>query len=292
MKQQHDRAHSLAKNIATELINAGAMAVVLMGSHARGDATTHSDIDLYVISEGPGYWLERRDGFLVSTSWRTVAQIEAEFTSPADAGGAIPGWRQAVILEDPDCLAAALVDRATHWTWDVIGEDRLNDWVAEQLTGYAEEVHALISQFRQRNLRFAAVERSLLAVRVPVIMGVHRRILYESENYLWDRVAEEMGLEWAKNQSAALGLTGQPFDDSCDGALALYIMACESAYILFDARQRTVIEQACHLARQSSGDVNLNSVILILIETDGRFLMIEEYRGCCRHELVFSVRCC
>ena len=242
----------MAEEVAGELMKAGVRAVVLTGSHARGDATPQSDIDLYAIGDGPDYRLERRHEYLVSVSWRTEEHIVRAFESPPDVGGLVPGWRQAIVLADPSGVAAGLIGRARSWSWAVIGDQLLNEWVAEQLAGYAEEVHKLVSHLAQRKLQFAAVQRSLLALRLPVIMAVHKRILYDSENDLWDLVADRMDVDWAKNQVAALGLTGRPFHESCDGALALYVLACESASSLFDPRQKTVVDHACDLARQAA----------------------------------------
>lgn len=242
---------TVAEEVAGELMEAGARAVVLTGSHARGDATPQSDLDLYVIGDGPDYRLERRHEYLVSVSWRIEQHVIQAFESPSDVGGLVPGWRQAVVLVDPSGVAAGLIDRANAWAWDVIGNDRLNEWVAEQLTGYAEEVHKLVSHIERQKLQFAAVERSVLALRIPMIMAVHKRILYDSENDLWDLVADRMGVEWSKNQSAALGLTERPFDEGCDGALALYVTACEEVSDLFDARQKVVVGHACDFARQA-----------------------------------------
>lgn len=279
MNRGQRTALAVAEEVAGELVRAGARAVLLTGSHARGDGGPESDIDLYAIGTGPEYWLERRDSFLISISWRTPEQLDAAFTSPSDASGFVPGWRQAVLLADPHGIGAQSVARAKRWTWDVVGDERLDEWVAEQLTGYAEEIHKLVSHLERGKLHFAAVQRSLLALRLPMIVAVHKRILYDSENYVWDLVVGRMGVEWAKNQSAALGLTGRPFHESYDGALALYVLACESASGLFNARQKAVVDHACNLARDSSDGVNVNSVILILIEQDGLFLMIEEDRG-------------
>ena len=49
----------------------------------------------------------------------------------------------------------------------------------------------------------AAVQRSILAIRPAQILAVHRRILYGSENRLWDLAADVMGEEWRLTQSAA-----------------------------------------------------------------------------------------
>lgn len=248
MTNDDNTARTLAAVVADELMESGAFAVVLTGSYARGTATPESDIDLYAIGTGQDYQLERRDGFLVSISWQTAAQVETAFTSPAHAGGTVPGWRQAVILSDLSGMAARLVEQALAWTWDVVGEDQLNAWVAEQLCGYAEEVHKLVSYLEKRSLQFAAVERSLLAMRLPMVMAVHQRILYDSENHLWDLVAESLGAEWSRHQSAALGLTGGSFHDSSAAALALYVLGTNAAANLFDARQRAVVDHACQLA--------------------------------------------
>jgi hypothetical protein len=136
-------ALSVTQEAARELMQAGAVAVMLTGSRATGNATAESDIDLYAIGDGSEYLLERRGDFLVSVSWRREEEIERSYSSPADVGVLVPGWRQAIILTDPDGVAARLAERATSWTWDVIGDDPLNEWVTEQLTGYAEEVHKL-----------------------------------------------------------------------------------------------------------------------------------------------------
>ena len=95
---------------------------------------------------------------------------------------------------------ASLIEEARAWSWGPI-ERRCDEWVAEQVTGYAEEVHKLVAALRNGNRPLAAVQRSLLAV--------HRRVLYGSENRLWDLVADAMGEGWSRTQSAALGLGGE-----------------------------------------------------------------------------------
>ena len=62
---------SLCRRIADDLTANGARAVVLVGSHARSAATPESDVDLLAIGSGPGYQLSRREGRLISLSWRT-----------------------------------------------------------------------------------------------------------------------------------------------------------------------------------------------------------------------------
>ncbi len=241
------RVIRVARELASDLADRGAQAVVLSGSHVRGDAHTESDIDLFVVGRGPSYRLERRGEFLVATSWSTERRYRAAFRSPASAGGAVPCWRQALIIRDPHGVAAALQQEARGWRWESI-DKRCDSWVAEEITGYAEEVHRLVGQLELGHELATAVQRSVLALRLAQILAVHLRILYETENVLWDAVGERMGGEWRRAQAAALGVTDAGFEETCRAALRLYVLAAEEAGHLLDGRQRAVVEHACALA--------------------------------------------
>jgi hypothetical protein len=94
----------------------------------------------------------------------------------------------------------------------------------------------------------AAVQRSVLALHPAQILAVHRRILYGSENRLWDLVAETMGEEWHVAQSAALRLNEEPFEETCWAALKLYGLAVDNVWQLLGERQRGVANHARLLA--------------------------------------------
>jgi hypothetical protein len=224
-----------------------AEAVVLMGSWVRGDANRESDLDVNAIGRGTFYRLDRRGSFLVSTSWRTAAAWRRTFRHPVSVGGAIPGWRRARILHDPRGVARALKDDARRWTWAILG-GRADAWVAEELTGYAEEVHKLVANLALRRWWAAAVQRSVLALRMAPILAVRHRILYETENRLWDLVAVKMGPRWRGTQSAALGVGGESLREGCEAALELFVLAARDVKPLLDHRQMTVVAHACRLA--------------------------------------------
>ncbi len=229
------------------LVAAGAESVYMTGSHARGDAHPESDIDIRVIGEGSSPDLKRHDEFLISTSWQTVGESESGFSDPSQVGEVIPGWRGAVVLYDPDGLAEKLKDRAKKWDWEEISKE-CDEWVAEQITEYAEEVHTLIGNLDQHQLSGAAAIRSELVLHLAQYLAVHHRILYESENVLWEEVAKAMGDEYGENQSLALGLTEAPFEDSCRAALDLFGAAAADTADLLDDTQRAVVAHACKLA--------------------------------------------
>ena len=243
-----DHALSVARQAAEELSGDGAGAAVPVGSHARGDAGPESDVDVLAI--GPRtfiFRLEHRGGLLVSASSQPSEAYRREMADPGSASTAVPGWREAVVLHDPEGKAGALIEEARAWTWGSL-EWRCDGWVAEEITALAEEVHKLVAALRAGYRTRAAVQRSVLALRPAQILAVHRRILYGSEHRLWDLVAEAMGEEWHVARSAALGLNGEPFEVTCRAALKLYGLTVDNVYQLLDERQRGVANHARLLA--------------------------------------------
>ena len=240
-------APPVAREVADELSAAGAEAVVLTGSHARGMAMAESDLDLQALGDGPNYRLERRGGVLVSVSWRPTAAHRAGFDDPGQAWRLVPAWRRALLLHDPAGVAAALQREALAWDWPCIGAPRRDAWAAEELTGYAEEVHKLVNNLG-RHPRVAAVQRSVLALRLAGVLAARFELLVESEDELWDSIDARMGGAWARAQSAALGEHGESLDASCVAALELFALAARELAPGLDERQRAVVAHACRLA--------------------------------------------
>jgi hypothetical protein len=233
-----------AREKATELVANGAEAVVLVGSHARGEASPESDSDLLAIG-GESYdcLLEVRNDFLVSVSMQPFAEFRRDLERPARVCSAVPGWREAKILEDPNGVAASLIEEARSWTWEFV-EKKCDEWVAEEIAGNAEEVHKLAASLGSGNLSTAAVQRSLLALHLAPILAVRHRIIYGSENRMWDLVSAAMGEEWSEAQSAAFGMNGEPFEETCLAASKLYRLAADETRELLDERQRKVVAKA------------------------------------------------
>lgn len=236
-------ARKLAEQLLPELIEGGARAVVLTGSYARGDATDASDLDVMVVGQGPDYLLDVRDGVLVAQSWATEEAHRAQFSSPRYVGSSVPGWREGVILHDPEGVAARLKAEALDWNWTRL-DNRLDEWVAEQLVGFAEEVRKLVAALDQGRLLTAAVQRDILALRLARILAVHLRVLYGSENGLWEQVGERMGADWQRTQSTAFGIGGASFEASCAAAIRLFRLATRRLSSSMDERQAAVVRNA------------------------------------------------
>jgi hypothetical protein len=235
---------SLAEEMGRRLMDEGAQAVVLAGSVVRGEAGAESDIDLYAFGPRSSYSLERHGDRLISVTWREPEAERAAFRSPGKAGAAIPAWRSARIVLDPHGVAAELQREAREWTWDAIGPERLDAYVAEEITGLAEEVHKLVASLRSGRRWTAAVQRSVLALHLAPILAVHLRLLYETENRLWDLVADAMGDVWRAAQEAAFAETLEP---SCLAALRLYRLAVEAVEGVLDPGQHEVSLYAASL---------------------------------------------
>lgn len=244
------KALNVSRSISDRLASQGAEAVVVEGSWARGDSHGESDIDIYVIGKGPRYRLERYQGFLVSVSWTTTRKVLQAFRDPSKVGGIIPGWRNAVIIRDPNGTAKKLKQAAQEWQWASLG-NKTNEWIAEELTGWAEEVHRLIGNRRFKRKHAAAVQRSLLALHLTPILAVHHRVLYDTENQLWDLVSAKMGAEWKQSQMVALGEGSQNFEETCKAALRLYALTAREVKQLLDERQYPVVAHACEIAGYS-----------------------------------------
>ena len=142
------------------------------------------------------------------------------------------------------------LQEAEEWTWDKINR-RCDAWVAEETTGYAEEVHRLIGNLELGRAWAAAIMRNVLSFRVGMILAVHHRILYETENQLWDLVGRSMGNHWIKIQGAALGTGNESFRETCYAALELYFLTASDVKPLLDDGQLEVVAHACSIAGYS-----------------------------------------
>jgi hypothetical protein len=240
-------ATAVAATVA-DLVAGGTSGVLLLGSQVRGDTHEHSDVNLVALGEGPDYVVLRRvQQLLMSVSWRTPQNVLARFADPREAGGAVPGWRSALILHDADGELARLVEAARTWRWSDI-EPARQEWIAAHVTAHAEEVHRLVGSLAMGRRMSAAVNRDLLVTQLPVIAAVHHRILYDSEHRLFDLVAAAMGPRWQQSQEAALALNAEPLDASCRAALELYALLAPAVDDYLAPDQRAVVTAAADLA--------------------------------------------
>ncbi|MGA8274683.1 MAG: nucleotidyltransferase domain-containing protein [Thermoplasmata archaeon] len=243
------RAQAVFDSLARQLADEGAIAVALGGSWARGEAHRASDIDMWVLGRRSGQKTLLRDGFPVNIE-RTTERLErSRFRDPRQVGGCVPGWRSALLVYDPQRVAAKLQAEARGFRWSTIAP-RCDRWVAGEVAGLAEEVVKLVRALGEGSLETAAVQRNLLANRLVFVMAVHRRILWGSENEMWERVGRRVGGKWRTSQRVALGVSGGDFVRSCCAALTLYLLTAAAVRTTLSSEQARMVK---HVQRVVEG---------------------------------------
>jgi len=251
MEGNKEQVNELVIRLSGELAAQGAAAVILLGSNARGDADSRSDIDIYALGEGPGYTLRIIDNRLVSISWHKMEDEYLAFHAPERAVYTVPAWRDAVILYDPSGIADQIKRHALEWTWEEIDPKRIDRYVADEITGLAEEVVKLVVSMDKHNWTNAAAQRSVLALRIPIILAVQKKILYRSENEVWDKISNIMGHKFSQAMKQALLCDGVVLTESCQAALDMYYIAAQEVYKTLSPRQKEVVDYACTIAKCS-----------------------------------------
>ena len=240
------RGRAVFDPLARQFADRGAVAVVLGGSWSRGEAHRHSDIDMWVLGRRAGQTTLLRDGFHVHVE-RTTERLErARFRDPRRVGGSVPGWRSALLVYDPKGVAAKIQEEARRFRWAPIA-GRCDRWVAHEVAAWSEEAIKLVRALGEGSLETAAVQRNLLANRLAIVLAVHRRILYVTENELWERVGRRVGGAWWSAQRAALGVPRGDVGASCRAALELYRLTALAVRRTLGPEQARVVAHVCAL---------------------------------------------
>jgi hypothetical protein len=248
-----------AQDVAHELAEDGALSVLVTGSHVRHAGERESDLDIVALyrTKRSDAWKARHaitsyGGTMVVVVAETPRGAYGSFRDPGLIPTSVPGWRMGIILHDTDDIANELQREATAFSWSAVARE-CDAWVAMQVVGWAEEAHKVAAALRLGKQYQAAGNRALLALHLAGVLGVHRRILLETENELWGLVAREMGAAWASAQQSALSLNGESLEESSRAALRLYVIAADETERVLNPRQRDVVERACELARSQFG---------------------------------------
>ena len=194
--------------------------IILAGSHARGEPTPFSDIDIVRYStimpkiEKERYSLRYIAGHLVSVSTTTIEKKKEEMTRPERAIWVVPGLRQSVILYDERGLVAELKQMAIDFEWGSLQKDA-DEYVSYEVMGYAEEVHKVLGGLYRKDESAVTYGALGLVLATPGIIAVQKGLLIRTENAFFDQVYETVGLDslWTKYHRIATGLDAVP--ESC-----------------------------------------------------------------------------
>lgn len=246
---EHRAVLRLASRLATEVDPRGEAAVLLAGSWARGDAHQASDIDLWVVGNRgrARQKIVERDGHMVCVKFSTPATERREMRNPGRLDGAVPGWRSARILRDPNGVAAQLKSEAYRFRWRPVRSAR-DRYVADQLVGWAEEVAKLLRALATGERETASVQRNLLANQMAFLRVLPLERFWDTENGLWERAGRWAGAEFHAAQRAALGTDGGSWKESCEGALRLYALTARANLSLLRGEKRRIVLTMCDRA--------------------------------------------
>jgi len=210
---------SLLSELAAELDDGTTIALALTGSHARGEATPYSDVDLLRFvavppeKETERYSLKYWGGYLISVSTTTIAAKQEELARPETAIWAVPGLRQARILLDKDGSLGELQRAALAFTWEP-WQAAADEYASHVVVGDAEEVHKILGALMRRD------ESAILYGTLGLVLGlaravaVQRGLLIQTENSFFRQVQEAVGRDsaWTHDFRLAAGFKAGPAD--------------------------------------------------------------------------------
>jgi predicted nucleotidyltransferase len=227
------------QKLVAEFDDENTVGFLLTGSHARGDATPLSDVDLlrFVINEPPDetekYTLKYRDNRLISISTSTVEAKLKETEKPETAGWAVPGLRQAEIISDKNGALGKLKQAAENFVWDPL-QKAADDFASYNLMGDSEEAHKILGALKQKDESAILYSTMGAVLGLTEIITVQRGVMIQSENSYFRQAQESVGENsaWSLQHKIACGF-GQESSIETRGiaSLRLYV---ETAKILKD----------------------------------------------------------
>jgi hypothetical protein len=224
--------------LAARFLSPAVSASALLGSRARGDAGTFSDIDILLLvrpDEHTGDQPESQliDGNLVNVSRADSDQVEQWFTSPEAATTVVQGLRDASILFDPEGLFAAIQRRAVSFSWDETMREKAGHWVSIQNVGGIEEVFKGLAGLEQNHVGRLLQARHGVSWGLNHVMQVHLGVLVSGDNGFFEEVGRAVGRDssWTRHRDRAFGVLGGELVDQVRAGLKLYV---ETARLVAD----------------------------------------------------------
>lgn len=234
-------------------------AIVLMGSYARGEAGSYSDIDIARFTAGTEQAEAQSflvDGYLVVVNNVTPQQVEECFHEPEIAIETILGLRSAQILLDRDGYFAAIQRRAEAFAWDQTMQERANSRASALMVGWIEEVHKGLVGLQQNDIGRLLNARHGFSWGLNRVMRVQRGILVAGDNRFYDALAQAMGprSEWMRLHRSAFGIENEAGEipalrDQVRAGLRLYVLTAELLEPILQKEDRPLIAHTVQLIR-------------------------------------------
>jgi len=239
------------RGIAAQFDTQEIAAIVLMGSFARNDAGTFSDVDIVRFhrrnetrkAESTTYFIR---GALVVVSDIIPSQIEDWFTKPEQVTTCIAGLRSARTLRDEDGYFRAIQARAHQFVWDEAMQQKADTYASSQMVGWIEEVHKGLEGLRRSDNGRLINARHGLSWGLTDVMRVQKGILISGDNSSYLAVAAALGerSEWVRLSRKSFAIDGDvSLRDQVRAGLKLYVLTAEQLAEVCKPEERTLIEE-------------------------------------------------
>jgi hypothetical protein len=249
----------LLQKVMAEFDGENTIGFLLTGSHARGDATLHSDIDiLRFTAEVPPEKIDRekvvfREGNLVSISTTTVESKLNDIMKPEMAGWVVPGLRQGRILLDRTGAVSSLKKAAHDFVWEPL-QAAADRYAGHELAGLAEEVNKIVSALVARKVETVFYPLMGLVLGLTKAVCVKYGVMVASENTYFRQVRDATGVgsSWTIDHREACGLAeSSRIEARAAAALRLYAGTAQLIGPLVERDEQEVVDQTLKLVERS-----------------------------------------
>src|SRR5215472_16831307 len=234
--------------------------ILLGGSHARGDATPYSDVDLACFVLDSFRPLRKRflyrEGHLISIGLKTLAGVQQQLTDPHLALWIVPSFQQAQVLLDKDGSMRLLKRRVEDFAWEPLRTEAIKV-AGSLLTGDAEFIHKLLWNSWKGNLSGVAYATTRLFDGATMAIALSHAVFITTDSLYYQEVEAAVGLDtpWTHYHHLLTGATTSTEDTysvQARGRLVLQLYR-ETARLLWptlNEERRSVVEQVLKLIQQ------------------------------------------
>jgi predicted nucleotidyltransferase len=247
---------SFIKSLIARLNQPGVVGLALTGSHARGQNSSQSDVDVDIFVETlppETYTLRYIDHHLVSLKYITIEREYESITRPEKAIWAVPGLQQMAVLLDDSGRISALKRTAQNFNWKSL-QTAADEYAVEELMGCAEETHKIISGLSRDDESKVMYAVWGLFKGLANAVAVQRGMMMESENRYFDVIQKNIGHAHEWTRAFRLTLGADIGDDAIPAyktrglaALALYKHTAQLFQNVITDKHRDVIENTLQL---------------------------------------------
>jgi hypothetical protein len=191
-------SEAFLRALVDELAGKQTVAIILAGSHAQGDATPYSDVDMaHIVAaplSGPDKRYYYREGHLVSVATRPLSWFRAAVTRPEHAVLYVAGLRQARILLDREGTFRAFQQELENFSWVPL-QEAANSYASSAMMHLAELAHKVLSALVRGDRLSLFEATSGLWYALTQVVAVQRGVLAVSSHTHMRQVREAVGTD-------------------------------------------------------------------------------------------------